>query len=480
MARLIPEALKARIAELPETPGVYLFRSREGEVLYVGKAVSIRRRVSGHFRYYGETFSKEGVMLSRTTRIDHLETAGEAEALLLESSLVKQLRPKYNQELKDDKSYPFLKITAEKYPRLLIVRRRKADGATYFGPYTSAFLLRQAVERLRREFPLRTCRTLPKKVCLMYHIGQCGGPCEGKVADEQYARIVRELTAFLEGRRDALVRTLSRRMKEHSAAREYEQARAIHQEIQALSSVPSPDTLRRDPEPALRVLASALGLKEPPRRIEGFDISNIQGQEPVGSMVVLIDGKPARSEYRKYKIRTVSGIDDFAMMNEVVGRRYARLLEEGSPLPDLVLIDGGKGQLSAAGAALKKLGLEGRLPLVSIAKQHEHLFLPGRETPVVLSLSSPALKLLLVLRNEAHRFAITFHRGLHRKAQLGSALEAVPGVGPATRRRILSVLSPAALSRTTPEELARRTGVSRALALRITRAMAGRSAEGAS
>ena len=471
MAKLIPEALKSRIAELPETAGVYLFKSREGEVLYVGKAVSIRRRVAGHFRCYGESFSKEGILLAQITRIDHIETPGEAEALLLEASLIKQLRPKYNQELKDDKSYPFLKITGETYPRLQIVRRRKADGATYFGPYTSAYLLRQAVERLRREFPLRTCRTLPKKVCLMYHIGQCGGPCENKVSPEAYGRIVKDLEAFLEGRKDALVRTLTRRMREHAAAREYEQARAIHQEIHALASVPSPDPLRHDPSPALARLAEALGLERAPQRIEGFDISNIQGSEPVGSMVVLVAGRPVRSDYRRFKIRTVSGIDDFAMMKEVVGRRYARLIEEKKALPDLVLIDGGKGQLSAAVSALRELGLDQTLPIVSIAKQHEHLYLPGREMPVVLPLSSPALKLLLVLRNEAHRFAITFHRRLHRKAQLTSPLDRVSGVGPRTRQRILKAVSASELPRIEAGELARRAGISRTLATRIVGAM---------
>lgn len=475
MAKLIPEALKSRIAQLPESSGVYLFKSRDGEVLYVGKAVSIRRRVAGHFRCYGESFSKEGILLAQITRIDHIETPGEAEALLLEASLIKQLRPKYNQELKDDKSYPFLKITAERYPRLQIVRRRKADGATYFGPYTSAYLLRQAVERLRREFPLRTCRALPKKVCLMYHIGQCGGPCEGKVSEEAYSRIVKDLEAFLEGRKDALVRTLTRRMRQHSDAREYEQARAIHEEIHALASVPSPDPLRRDPSPALEKLAQALGLERPPARIEGFDISNIQGREPVGSMVALVDGRPARSEYRRFKIRTVAGIDDFAMMQEVVGRRYARLLEEGSALPDLVLIDGGKGQLSAAVSALRELGLEGKLPVVSIAKQHEHLFLPGRDMPVVLSLSSPALKLLLVLRNEAHRFAITFHRRLHRKEQLVSSLDGVPGVGPRTRQKILKAVPVSALAAIDAGELARRAGIAEALARRIVALFGGNS-----
>ncbi len=221
-SRIIPDYLKKRIQELPGVPGVYFFKNREGNPVYIGKAVSIKKRVAGHFRYYGETFSKEGILLSQTTRVDFIETPSEAEALLLESSLVKQYAPRYNQELKDDKSYPYLKITDEEYPRLLIARGRKPDGAKYFGPYTDARLLRSAVKLLRKQFPLRTCKTIPKKVCLQYHIGLCHGPCEGFQTREAYLATVKELTGFLEGRRDAMVRSLSRRMKEYSSKKEFD------------------------------------------------------------------------------------------------------------------------------------------------------------------------------------------------------------------------------------------------------------------
>ncbi len=469
MAKILPEALKERIRSLPERPGVYLFKDRDGRVIYIGKALSIRKRVMGHFRYYGEAFSKEGAMLERTASVDLIETPDEAEALLLEASLVRQSQPKYNSELRDDKSYPFLKITGEEYPRLLVVRGRKADGGKYFGPYTDAGLLKKAVKMLRAQFPIRTCRVLPKKVCLMYHIGQCGGPCEGKQSREAYMATVKELERFLEGRRDALVRHLTRRMKEHSSKREYEAAQVLYQQVHALRTLPSAPP--REHAPALDLLRKGLELPREPRRIECFDISNIQGREAVGSMVVFVAGAPERSEYRRFRVRTVSGIDDYLMMREVVRRRYARVREEKAPLPDLVVIDGGKGHLAAAKKELDALGLED-LPILSIAKEHEHLFKPGHEAPFIFPLSSPVLHLLRHIRDEAHRFAITYHRRLHKKAAFNSALDSVPGVGPATRAKLLArVGSVRRIASLGEEELARRAGITPALARRVLAAV---------
>ncbi|MBI4433024.1 MAG: excinuclease ABC subunit UvrC [Candidatus Omnitrophica bacterium] len=414
--KLIPETLKIRIEELPKKSGVYLFKNRERQTIYIGKALSIQKRVKGHFRFYGESFSKEGKMLSDTVAIDLIETPDEAEALLLEASLVKESLPKYNKELRDDKSYPFLKITAEEYPRLVITRSRKPDGGKYFGPYTDVRLLRQAVRMLRREFPMRTCKTLPKKVCLMYHIGQCKAPCVGYIQKAEYDAMARDLEKFLMGRRDVLVKSLLRRMKEHSAKKEYEKAKTLYEEIQALRSVPNKSEMK-DASLVLEALKNGLELPKIPLRIEGFDISNIMGREAVGSMVVMIEGKPARSEYRRFKIRTVKGIDDYRMMKEVVRRRYARVLAEGSALPDLVVIDGGKGHLAAVKSILDELGLP-ELPIISIAKEHEYLFKPGREKPTIFPQSSPILHLIQNLRDEAHRFAITYHRLLHRKGMI--------------------------------------------------------------
>ena len=315
--RPVPEALKLRLKELPEKPGVYFFKDREGKALYIGKALSLKKRVAGHFRFYGESFSKEGMMLSQIRRVDVLETPTEAEALLLEASLVKEMLPKYNKMLRDDKSFPYLKITAEEYPRLVIARGRKADGGKYFGPYTNVRLLRQALKMLRREFPLRTCRTLPKKVCLQYHLGLCGGPCEGIQLSDEYHQTVKELSSFLEGRRDALVRNLSKRMKAHSAQQEYEKAQALYEAIRALSAVPSGGRGKKTPSEVLSDFQTIFSLPSLPRRIECFDISNIQGSEAVGSMVVFSDGEPSRKDYRRFRIRTVQGIDDYKMMQKM-------------------------------------------------------------------------------------------------------------------------------------------------------------------
>ena len=434
--RKLANALKRRIGELPERPGVYLFKDSEKHPLYIGKALSIRKRVLSHFRYFGESFSKEGRMLREMSVIDFIETPSEAEALLLEASLIKENQPKYNQELKDDKSYPFLKITADEFPRLLVVRNRKADGGKYFGPYTSPFLLRQAVSMLRRLFPMRTCNPLPDKVCLMYHIRQCKGPCVGEIDSERYGQIVRALELFLQGRRDILVRNLIGRMKQHSAKREYEQAGRIFEEIKALSAVPQSAHSREQDSLALANLQQAFALPRIPSRIEGFDISNISGREAVGSVVVFIDGKSSRKDYRHFRIKTVKGIDDYQMMREVVRRRYTRALSENETLPDLVVIDGGKGHLGAAKHELDALNL-GDLPILSIAKQHEYIFSPQREKPYVFAQNSPHLQLVQHLRDEAHRFAINYHRRLHKKEALISSLDEIPGVGPKTKQKLL-------------------------------------------
>ena len=466
----IPEFLKKRVAGLPPEPGCYLFKDRSGAPVYIGKANSLRKRVSSHFRAAGSA-SKMGIMLGQVTGIDFIRTATEAEALLLEASLVKQCLPRFNSELKDDKSYPYLKITAEEYPRLVITRQRKADGGKYFGPYTSGWLLRQAVRMLRRLFPLRTCRSLPQKVCLMYHIGQCRGPCEFPEAKKVYDGTVKELERFLEGRPDALVRHLARRMKEYAAEREYEKAQALYEEIKALGSV-----ARLRPHPltaAAVVLASlqkALGLDRYPSRIEGFDISNVQGAHAVGSMVVFAEGRPSRAEYRHFRVRTVAGIDDYRMMAEIMRRRYTGSLARNLPLPDLILIDGGKGHLAAAKRELDAVPLG--VPVISIAKQHEHLFKPGREGPFIFPQDSPYLELIRRLRDESHRFAIRYYRKLHRRSVVRSALDGIPGVGPRTKAILLKkVGSVNRIQSLSEKELAEKAGIREMLAHRVLEAL---------
>ena len=468
----LPDHLKKRISLLPDTPGTYLFKDRDGTSIYIGKALSIRKRVLSHFRSYGESFSKEGIMLGEVRSIDYIETPTEEEALLLEASLVKENQPKYNQALKDDKSYPFLKISGEEFPRLLVVRRRKADGSKYFGPYTSGLLLRQAVAMLRRLFPMRTCNPIPKKACLMYHIGQCRGPCIGQINKAQYGEIVKELDLFLQGRREALIKTLLRRMKEYSRDREYEKAQRIYEEIKALSVVPKAGG--KEKANVLNELMDVLFLPQLPIRIEGFDISNIAGKEAVGSMVVFVNGKATRSAYRKFRIKTVQGIDDYEMMREVVRRRYSRVLEEKQELPDLVVIDGGKGHLAAAKGELDSLGLE-KLPVISIAKQHEYIFSPEKEGPTILPQSSPILQLIQQLRDEAHRFAIAYHRRLHRKEAMISLLDNIPGVGYKTKEKLLKAFgSVAKIKKLTEDDLVERAGVNAKIARNILGSLKGK------
>lgn len=454
--------LKAFIRTCPLTPGVYLIKDQAGVPVYIGKARSLRSRLQSHFGPAIHPEFKEMLIRREAIKIDLLHTATEAEALLLEASLIKHHQPKYNRMLKDDKSYPYLKITQEEFPRLLIVRGRPSDGSKYYGPFTNVRLLRQAVAMLRRLFPMRTCDPMPAKVCLLYHIRQCPGPCEGHTDAAGYAASVKELCNFLDGKRDAIVRSLSRRMKEAAENRQFELARTYRDQIQALSAVAvgrSPQGALADRPSALQDMQRILGLSRYPSRIECFDISNIQGKNPVGSMVVMIDGKPARSEYRRFKIRTVEGIDDYRMMREVVGRRYERLLAEKAPLPDLVLIDGGLGHLAAAKEELDRLNLAD-LDIVSIAKQHEYLYKPERQIPYVLPPVSTVLQMLRHLRDEAHRFAITFYRSLHRKDMQATELDAIPGIGPVKRARLFKAFrTTGALKGRPAAEIASQAGI---------------------
>ncbi len=414
--------LRQRLKALPDQPGVYLFKDAAGQVLYVGKALSLKKRVSSYFHHEHLTLSQPGVALRRgaadlSPRIARLveqvrdlevrTTASEAEALLLESQLIKAHQPKYNVAYRDDKSYPLLKLTNEPFSRLVITRRRKPDGARYFGPYADAGLLRQALQFLRRVFPLRTCGTFPKSPCLEYHLGQCLAPCVAYINEAAYDRMVGDLVAFLEGRRDPLLRELSRRMKRAAQDERFEEAGRLRDQIQALTSIIVAKARSAQAGP-LDQLQVALKLPVLPRRIEAFDISNIYGAFAVGSMVTFVEGRPCKADYRWFKIRTVQGIDDFQMMREVIRRRYSGSLAAELPDPDLILVDGGKGQLSAALAELTALGR--RIPILGLAKRQEHLFVPDRRDPIVLLPTSPVLHLMQHLRDEAHRFAVTDHR----------------------------------------------------------------------
>lgn len=450
---------------------MYLFCDAQGRLLYVGKALSLRKRVASYFQRAADLSPRIAKLVAAVSEVDVRVTASEAEALLLEAQLIKEHHPHYNVAFRDDKSYPMLKVTHEPFPRLLVTRRRQADGAAYFGPYTEAGLMHEAVRFLRRVFPMRTCRTFPKTPCLEYHLGQCLAPCVRYITEAGYQRIVDDLVAFLRGQRDQLLHDLSRRMKHAARAQRFEEAARLRDQITALTSVivAKEKSLTAGP---LEQLQAALKLPHPPRRIEAFDISNIFGEFAVGSMVVFQEGRPCKAHYRHFRIETVRGIDDYQMMREVIRRRYNGSLAAQLPLPDLLLIDGGRGQLAAALDALATLSL--RMSAIGLAKRFEHIFTPDSSEPIVLLPTSPVLHLVQHIRDEAHRFAITYHRRIRGKTATASSLDRIPGIGPIRKRALLRHFgSLQALAAASAEDVARVARCSPELATSILQAGKG-------
>jgi len=403
------------INNLPTSSGVYLMKDAHGTVIYVGKAVNLKKRVQSYFTKRA-TATKTDFLVADIASIDHLSTESEAEALILEASLIKKYQPKYNVNLRDDKTYPFIEITAEEFSRVCVVRpRERRQGSIYYGPYTNPKMIREALGIIRRIFPFRTCDPFPDKACLDFHIGLCEAPCEGRQCKRDYQKNIRHLRYILEGKKDQLYKKLTREMEAFSRAKKFEQAAKVRDQIRAIGALYS-GTSDVNYFKETEQLQRALNLSQRPERIETFDISNIMGQQSVGSMVSFLNGRPDKSNYRRFKIKTVEGIDDFAMIAEVVARRYGRLKREGRLLPDLIVIDGGKGQLAAAQQQLELLGLA--IPLISLAKREEEIFVPGRRNPVILAKNSLALQLLQRCRDEAHRFAVRYHRELRGKKAL--------------------------------------------------------------
>ncbi|MEE9219703.1 MAG: excinuclease ABC subunit UvrC [Acidobacteriota bacterium] len=557
------EQLRNKAELAPGGPGVYIYRDGRGRPLYVGKAKSLRQRVRSYF-HTTEHPPKTAQMLSEAIDLEYILTGSEVEALILENNFIKKERPRYNILLRDDKNYPYLKLTVEdEFPRVTLVRRARRDGGEYFGPYLPASSARRTLRMVAKYFQVAICHerldgSRPRP-CLYYQLHQCLGPCAGLVTRERYRQAVDDVRLFLQGRDHDLVRSLGERMRRASSAQEYEQAAhyrdlmrtlerssrkqtlasvgleqqdyfhyhregaqavlelfmmregliqsrrefafenaegdeflgaALAQYYTGETFVPGEiyvphefnerellgrwlserrggrvdikmprrgvkarflDTVLQNADFAfenrfraahthgvqgLEELREALGLDEAPYRIEAFDISNLQGTDQVASMVVWEGGRPKPSEYRKFRIRTVAGSDDFRCLAEAVQRRYARRLESGGALPDLVLIDGGKGQLGAASAVLRDIGLH-ELQVAAIAKREEVLYLEGRQAEIRLPDDSPALHLLQRVRDEAHRFAVRYHRTLRRKRTVRSQLEEVPGLGPRRVRRLL-------------------------------------------
>ena len=412
--------LKERIKSLPVTSGVYLYKDAQGTIIYVGKAVNLRKRVESYFRA-GTRSLKTDMLVEHITAIDIVDTASEAEALILEASLIKEHQPKYNIELKDGKTYPYIQITKEPFPLVSVVRinarKTKDIPSDMYGPYVNPTLIREALTIIRRIFPFRTCDPFANKVCLDYHIGLCLAPCEAKITKEEYVRNIRNVRLILEGKKDDLYRTLRLDMESFARDKNFEQAAKVRDQVRSIGALYS-STKDINYYKEAEQLHRALDLPEPPVRIECFDISNIMGTHAVGSMVSFLNGKPDKSNYRKFKIKTVQGIDDFQMIAEVVRRRYTRLKNEGSLLPDLILIDGGKGQLGAAVEELKKLRMD--IPIASLAKREEELFVPGKRASIILPKDSLGLKLVMRIRDEAHRFAVQYHTYLRAKNFLGN------------------------------------------------------------
>lgn len=420
--------IKEKIKKFPSTPGVYIMRDADQEVLYVGKARNLRKRVSSYFCPGKHHTARIGLMVRKVTDVSCLPTSTEAEALIYENGLIKKLKPKYNVALRDDKSYPMLKLTVgEKFPRLFLTRQKISDGSLYYGPYADAGLLKQSLEILREFFPLRNCSKMGKRPCLNFHINRCLAPCAGMINSENYGELIEEIKLFLAGRKKELLQMVADKMNKASRAERFEEAAFLRTRLEALSHLKD-ERVKYSPGGEVEELKTVTGLTDRPDTIEAFDISNIAGEFAVGSMVCFYKGKPRKNQYRKFRV-TTPGIDDYAMIREIVRRRYKRLIDENGKLPDLIVIDGGKGHLAAASDELERLGLS-RIPVISIAKEFEKIFIRGRVEPLLLPKESKALHLVQRIRDEAHRFAVLYHKGLRSKNMAVSFLDEIPGIGP--------------------------------------------------
>ena len=468
----VSEAIRKKLSAVPHKPGVYLHKDRFGTVIYVGKARDLRKRVSQYFqsrRRQGWDL-KFNALVEAICDFDIHVVRSEPEALLLESKLIKEFKPRFNVSLRDDKRFLMLKVNLnDPIPHFTFTRMKKEDGARYFGPFVNSVGLRNAVELARKQFNLRGCRVFTPgpadyKHCLYGHLKHCTAPCVGNVTREQYLEQVTAACHFLEGRCREMQGQLEAEMKKAAAAHQFERAAELRDLIRDLNDtwkktdkfarVPYTLPLSLHPENDLVELASILELPAPPQRIEGFDISNISGTFAVASLVSFKNGRPDRANYRRFKIKTVEGQDDFASMAEVVGRRYGRLKRESKPMPDLILIDGGKGQLGMACAELKKLGLE-RIPAIGLAKEFEEIYLPGRSEPLRLGLDHPAVKLLQRLRDECHRVANSYNAQLRLKKISESVLDEFPGIGEQRKKALLKKFgSVQRLKQATREQLA--------------------------
>ena len=582
--------LELQIQTLPDSPGVYQYYDKEGKILYVGKAKNLKKRVSSYFNKIHDT-AKTNVLVKKIVTIKHIVVTTETDALLLENNLIKTLMPRYNVLLRDDKTYPWICIKKEPFPRIFSTRKLIKDGSEYYGPYTSFKTVSTILDLIKELYPLRTCNyDLSKsnidngkfKVCLEYHIGNCKGPCEGFESLENYQKQVDAIREILKGNFKESMKDFKKVMTDLSRDMHFEEAQKIKEKIEVLENYQSRSTIvnpkitnidvfsivsdesaafvnflqishgsiirshtmeikKKLDEPdeellelaiielrerfqllsreiivpfdvevgenikvtvpqlgdkkqildlsirnakffrieqlkqlqivdpdrhANRIMAQMqkdLRLPVEPRHIECFDNSNIQGTNPVAACVVFKDGKPSKKDYRHFNIKTVEGPDDFASMTEVVYRRYKRLLDEKQTLPQLIIIDGGKGQLSSALKSIDELGLRGKITIIGIAKRLEELFYPGDSIPLYLDKKSETLKVIQQLRNEAHRFGITHHRDKRSKSALNSSIESIPGIGEKTMLVLIQHFkSVKRLKLATEKEISEVVGISKA------------------
>jgi excinuclease ABC subunit C len=433
-----------KVKHFPTGPGVYLMKDRQGVVLYVGKAKRLRNRASHYFTRAAAEDPRTADLVPLIADIDFLPADSEVDALLLEARLVKDIRPRFNVELKDDKTFPYLQIRVrEEFPRVEFTRKPRRHGVRLYGPFTSARALRQAMHVLQRLFQFRTCSLDIKsddprwrwyRPCLLHSIRQCTAPCNFRVSREDYRKQIRSLRLVLEGKKDRLIREMERDMEAASAALQFEKAARLRDDIAALQKLGQRGDVQRDAQPevfpidprkGLVGLRKVLGLAQTPRTVEGIDIAHLGGSDTVASLVQFIDGLPFKPGYRRFRIRSVEGVDDFASIREVVSRRFRKVRrparneeeetgEDEVVFPDVLLIDGGKGQLNAALDVFRLLGVEPPC-LISLAKREEEIYRPGEAEPIRLSRHAAALRLLQYVRDEAHRFAQHYHHILQKK-----------------------------------------------------------------
>ena len=424
----------AKVREFPQTPGVYLMKDSAGRVIYVGKATNLRSRAGSYFLKGATEESRTAYWVHEICDADFIECESEVDALLVESRLIKDVQPRHNKELKDDKTFPYLMITThEDFPRVEVTREPRDRGVKLYGPFANAGSLRGAVQVLQRIFKFRTCsldieehdeRWQWFRPCLLASIDQCTAPCNLRISKEEYKKDVRRLQMFMEGKKTRLLKQLKVEMHEASRALEFEKAAVLRDEIDMLENLDrrgeldthaQPEVFYIDPKKGLAGLRKILKLPDTPRTIEGIDIAHLGGGQTVASLVQFIDGLPFKPGYRRYKIREVQGIDDFSSIHEVVARRYRRLLDDGDVFPDIVLIDGGRGQLNAALAAFEQNAIEPPT-VIGLAKKEEEIYLPHLDQPLRVSRHAFALRLLQYVRDEAHRFAQHYHHILRRKS----------------------------------------------------------------